>query len=194
MFHTAVRCAISSMATSNSVWRHRPTASASSGDSPSSAPLRRLNAAYRYVHIRLCSSSAASYSAWRTASRSANRGAATASFMKISRRTRHGVPEPRGAQSGQVAGDDFLRGGPEGLSKRRDPCKTHALETLPPWPLMQNFAPGDLKEVLALLQTGLELPVYQREAWLAALDASKTRLKPTIAALLQKHAEHETDD
>jgi serine/threonine-protein kinase len=59
---------------------------------------------------------------------------------------------------------------------------------------MQNFAPGDLKEVLALLQTGLELPVEQREAWLAALDASKTRLKPTIAALLQKHAEHETDD
>ena len=59
---------------------------------------------------------------------------------------------------------------------------------------MQNFAPGDLKEVLALLQTGLELPVQQREAWLAALDASKTRLKPTIAALLQKHAEHETDD
>jgi len=59
---------------------------------------------------------------------------------------------------------------------------------------MQNFAPSDLKEVLALLQTGLELPVDQREAWLAALDASKTRLKPTIAALLQKHAEHETDD
>jgi len=59
---------------------------------------------------------------------------------------------------------------------------------------MQNFAPGDLKEVLALLQTGLELPVEQREAWLAALDASKTRLKPTIAALLQRHAEHETDD
>jgi eukaryotic-like serine/threonine-protein kinase len=59
---------------------------------------------------------------------------------------------------------------------------------------MQNFAPGDLKEVLALLQTGLELPVDQREAWLAALDASKTRLKPTIAALLQKQAEHETDD
>ena len=59
---------------------------------------------------------------------------------------------------------------------------------------MQNFAPGDLKEVLALLQTGLELPLEQREAWLAALDASKTRLKPTIAALLKKHAEHETDD
>jgi serine/threonine-protein kinase len=59
---------------------------------------------------------------------------------------------------------------------------------------MQNFAPDDLKEVLALLQTGLELPVDQRAAWLAALDASKTRLKPTIAALLQKHAEHETDD
>ena len=59
---------------------------------------------------------------------------------------------------------------------------------------MQNFAPGDLKEVLALLQTGLELPVDQREAWLGALDASKTRLKPTIAALLQQHAQHETDD
>jgi serine/threonine-protein kinase len=59
---------------------------------------------------------------------------------------------------------------------------------------MQNFAPGDLKEVLALLQTGLELPADQREAWLAALDSSKTRLKPTLSALLQKHAEHETDD
>ena len=66
--------------------------------------------------------------------------------------------------------------------------------SLPPLALMQNFAPGDLKEVRALLQTGLELPVEQREAWLAALDASKTRLKPTIAALLQRHAEHETDD
>ena len=66
--------------------------------------------------------------------------------------------------------------------------------SLPPLALMQNFAPGDLKEALALLQTGLELPVEQREAWLAALDASKTRLKPTIAALLQRHAEHETDD
>jgi serine/threonine-protein kinase len=59
---------------------------------------------------------------------------------------------------------------------------------------MQNFAPGDLKEVLALLQTGLELPAEQREAWLAALDGSKTRLKPTLSGLLQKHAEHETDD
>jgi hypothetical protein len=59
---------------------------------------------------------------------------------------------------------------------------------------MQNFAPGDLKEVLALLQTGLELPVEQRDAWLAALDESKLRLRPTLAALLQKHAEHETDD
>jgi serine/threonine protein kinase len=59
---------------------------------------------------------------------------------------------------------------------------------------MQHFAPGDLKEVLALLQTGLELPLDERAAWLAALDPSKTRLKPTIAALLQKHAQHETDD
>ena len=59
---------------------------------------------------------------------------------------------------------------------------------------MQNFAPGDLKEVLALLQTGLELPADQREAWLAALDSSKTRLKPTLSALLRRHAEHETDE
>lgn len=59
---------------------------------------------------------------------------------------------------------------------------------------MQNFAPGDLKEVLALLQTGLELPADQREAWLAALDSSKARLKPTLSVLLLKQAEHETDD
>ncbi|MGH8236121.1 MAG: serine/threonine-protein kinase, partial [Steroidobacteraceae bacterium] len=59
---------------------------------------------------------------------------------------------------------------------------------------MQNFAPGDLKEVLALLQTGLELPAEQRAAWLAALDESKSRRRPTLAALLQKHAQHETDD
>jgi eukaryotic-like serine/threonine-protein kinase len=59
---------------------------------------------------------------------------------------------------------------------------------------MQNLAPGDLKEVLTLLQTGLELPENQRAAWLAALDTSQIRLKPTIAALLQKHADHETDD
>jgi eukaryotic-like serine/threonine-protein kinase len=59
---------------------------------------------------------------------------------------------------------------------------------------MQNFAPGDLKEFLALLQSGLDLPMDQRSAWLAALDASQARLRPTLAALLQKHAEHETDD
>ena len=59
---------------------------------------------------------------------------------------------------------------------------------------MQNFAPGDLKEVLVLLQTGLDLPLDQRAAWLASLEAANSRLKPTIAALLQKQAEHETDD
>jgi eukaryotic-like serine/threonine-protein kinase len=59
---------------------------------------------------------------------------------------------------------------------------------------MQNFAPGDLKEVLALLQTGLDLPADQRGAWLASLEAANSRLTPTVAALLQRHAEHETDD
>src|SRR4029453_12266449 len=42
--------------------------------------------------------------------------------------------------------------------------------------------------------TALVQPAHQLETWLAALDASKTRLKPTLSALLQQHAEHETDD
>src|SRR6185503_608671 len=112
--------------------------------------------------------------------------------MGLSGESGHGVPERCADAIRRPAGS---RGAAGGLSKRRDPCKTQG-RRIPPrlHSLMQNFAPGDLKEVLALLQTGLELPADQREAWVAALDASKTRLKPTLSALLQKHAQHETDD
>ncbi len=60
MFHTAVRWLISSMATLTISRRQRPTDSASAALNPSSMPDFRLNAAYRYVHIKLCSISAAS--------------------------------------------------------------------------------------------------------------------------------------
>src|SRR5258706_8508014 len=63
MFHTADKCPISSVATLRMIRRQRSTASASAADNPSAVPERRLKAAYRYVHMRLCSSSAASYSA-----------------------------------------------------------------------------------------------------------------------------------
>jgi len=57
-----------------------------------------------------------------------------------------------------------------------------------------NLAPEALNEVLALLKDALALPAEQRAAWLAALEASKPRLKTTIADFLQRHAEHETGD
>src|SRR3954463_1951796 len=59
---------------------------------------------------------------------------------------------------------------------------------------MQHLAPGDIKELLALLQSALEMPESERDGWLAALDLSKSHLRPTIAGLLQKQALHETDE
>ncbi|HKE96943.1 MAG TPA: protein kinase [Povalibacter sp.] len=59
---------------------------------------------------------------------------------------------------------------------------------------MQHLAPGDIKELLALLQTGLDLPDEQRQKWLDTLDPARSHLKQTVAALLQKQARHETDE
>ena len=59
---------------------------------------------------------------------------------------------------------------------------------------MQQLAPGDIKELLALLQTALEISETDRERWLATLDPRKSHLKETLAGLLQKQARFETDD
>ena len=60
MFHTAARCPISSIATVDDRLAPARDRLRLVGAQASPSPLRRLNAAYRYVHIRLCSSSAAS--------------------------------------------------------------------------------------------------------------------------------------
>lgn len=59
---------------------------------------------------------------------------------------------------------------------------------------MQQLAPGDIKELLALLQTALEISEIDRERWLATLDPQKSHLRQTLAGLLQKQARFETDD
>jgi hypothetical protein len=57
-----------------------------------------------------------------------------------------------------------------------------------------HLAHNDVKELLALLQTALELPVEQRERWLATLGPARSHLRPTVAALLEKEAKHETQE
>lgn len=59
---------------------------------------------------------------------------------------------------------------------------------------MQPLDPGDLKDLLSLLQTALELPEEERRRWLDTLDPGKSHLRPTVAGLLQKQAKHETDE
>ncbi len=59
---------------------------------------------------------------------------------------------------------------------------------------MQPLAPGDIKELLSLLQTALEISGPERERWLDTLDPQKGHLKSTLVALLQKQAQFETDD
>jgi hypothetical protein len=55
-FDTSARCSISCIAISRSVLRHRPTASAWPAARPSPLPSLRLNSAYRYSHMIMCSS------------------------------------------------------------------------------------------------------------------------------------------
>jgi serine/threonine-protein kinase len=63
---------------------------------------------------------------------------------------------------------------------------------------MQHLAPGEIKELLALLQTALELPEAERDRWLDTLGDSlgdaKSHLRATVAGLLQRQARFETDD
>ncbi|HEY5808739.1 MAG TPA: protein kinase [Povalibacter sp.] len=59
---------------------------------------------------------------------------------------------------------------------------------------MQHLAPGEIKELLALLQTALDLPDEKREQWLATLDPGKSHLRQTVAGLLQQQARYETDE
>src|SRR5262245_43453288 len=57
---------------------------------------------------------------------------------------------------------------------------------------MQHLAHNDVKELLALLQTALEVPEGERDRWLETLDPARSHLRPTVAALLDKEARHET--
>jgi serine/threonine-protein kinase len=59
---------------------------------------------------------------------------------------------------------------------------------------MQHLGPGEIKELLGLLQMALEKPEAERNEWLQTLDPDKSHLRPTIAALLQKQARFETDE
>lgn len=59
---------------------------------------------------------------------------------------------------------------------------------------MQPLDSGDLKDLLALLQTALELPEDERRRWLDTLDPARSHLRPTVMSLLQKQADFETDD
>src|SRR5262245_60273029 len=59
---------------------------------------------------------------------------------------------------------------------------------------MQKLTPDDWKQVFELLDTALDLPVQQRETWLAALDASRASLKPALLELLARQAASDTDD
>jgi hypothetical protein len=68
-FATSARCSISSTAMPRSVRRHRSTAAACSPVSPSAVPSFRLNSAYRYWHMIMCSSWAASASSHHRCSR-----------------------------------------------------------------------------------------------------------------------------
>jgi hypothetical protein len=68
-FETSARCSISSTAIPVSSLCHRPTASACSGVSPSSAPVLRLKLAYRYWHMIRCSICAAWISRFHRCSR-----------------------------------------------------------------------------------------------------------------------------
>lgn len=57
---------------------------------------------------------------------------------------------------------------------------------------MQHLGPGDIRELLTLLQTALDLPENERKHWLDTLDPDRKHLRQTVAQLLQKQAEHET--
>lgn len=59
---------------------------------------------------------------------------------------------------------------------------------------MASRSAGEIKEILTLLQTALELSQEQRADWLATLDTSKSHLKPTVAKFLQQQAHQDTDD
>ena len=59
---------------------------------------------------------------------------------------------------------------------------------------MQKFAPEDWKQVFELLDTALDLPEGERDAWLKALDQTRPQLKPALRELLAKHATKESSE
>lgn len=59
---------------------------------------------------------------------------------------------------------------------------------------MDKMAPEQWRQVFGLLDTALELPSEQREAWVDALDESCSALKPALRDLLARRASLETGD
>ena len=59
---------------------------------------------------------------------------------------------------------------------------------------MEKMGPDQWREIFALLDTALDLPEDQREAWLDTLDGDRSTLKPALRDLLASRAGLETDD
>ena len=53
---------------------------------------------------------------------------------------------------------------------------------------------AEVDELLSLFKAALDVPDERRAAWLDTLDAARSHLKPTVLALLRRHAAHETED
>jgi serine/threonine-protein kinase len=59
---------------------------------------------------------------------------------------------------------------------------------------VQKIAPEDWKQLFELLDTALELPPDQQQAWLDTLDSSRAALKPALLELLSKRASVQTNE
>ncbi|WP_116809504.1 protein kinase domain-containing protein [Steroidobacter cummioxidans] len=59
---------------------------------------------------------------------------------------------------------------------------------------MQRIGPEDWKQMFELLDTALDLPPAERDAWLDSLAGDHERLKPALRELLQKHATRDSDE
>jgi eukaryotic-like serine/threonine-protein kinase len=59
---------------------------------------------------------------------------------------------------------------------------------------MPKFAPAEWRQAFQLLDTALDLPPAEREAWLASLEQTYPQLQPALRDLLARHATLETSD
>ena len=59
---------------------------------------------------------------------------------------------------------------------------------------MTSFTPEQWREAFGLLDTLLDLPETEREAWLAELARTQPQLQPALRELLARHAKGEMRD